>query len=581
MIQRIHFAIVLVLAARFPAIVDAQEAHHPEITIAHPGVAGLKADLEKLLSYTTPQEREQLQNVIDFVDLFAFGLDPDRPIRVDMLTGVTPTPYVVSAAYKNDPELAEANAKPEDQLMENLDSNYITRKVADNLFELLPPDQGWLRLIPGMQSAILVLTTEEDHALLKQLIQKMADPLATSTSILEGGGNIGIGLQNKALTAEDQTKRAESFSEIRALRLDAIQKRPSESATAYDLRKGFVDNQLDELQRLLVEGLNLKAVAFLNSSDDTAAIRFSGEAIPETSLDKSIRLFHQNKDRFASIAPLEDSVLSGRMNHPVDELRQKNAAVTRELMRKDIEDRIAKAAKLNDVQKKAAQQLFDEISTLVLDGLNSGYVNGFIESKLDDQGKFVTVGAVSSVNGQRLNDTLKLVSQTGEGNTFESGVAKVGDIDIHRIKLSSGFVELFDRIVGDEQEFYIGVSSDVTWFATGTDSLELLKKTAEGLKQPEDTDVIIKVDAHLLPWVRHWEKVAKEKPEPTAVEDKQPWRDRIRRLGQAVESYRDKDDLHIDMKAENGKLSGEIQFNTGTLRFVGKLISTFSKENFE
>ncbi|MCA9050875.1 MAG: hypothetical protein KDA89_19190, partial [Planctomycetaceae bacterium] len=97
-----------VLAALFRvSSANAQEPHHAEVTIVHPGVGALKSDLEKLLSYTSSQEQEQLQNVVDFVDLFAFGLDPAGAIRVDVLTGLTPSPLVITAPYKNDPQLAE------------------------------------------------------------------------------------------------------------------------------------------------------------------------------------------------------------------------------------------------------------------------------------------------------------------------------------------------------------------------------------------------------------------------------------------------------------------------------------------
>ncbi|MEO2015310.1 MAG: hypothetical protein ABGZ53_13150, partial [Fuerstiella sp.] len=398
--KRQLFAILGIGVLFLPAAVEssAQEPHHPQISIGHQGVDRLKADLETLLSLTTEKEQAQLQNLVDFVDLMAFGLDPKKPIRVDLLTGIFPMPYVVSAAYKNDPALAVPGADlPEfADLLDNLNSNFILQKTSADWREFLPPDQGWLRLLPDIKNAIMILTTPADHKLLKQILQKMPAPLPGIAPLLENDCGAGIQLTNSAHTVADQNKRSAAFGELRANRMDALLKRPSESVSEFNLRKGLISGQLKELERLMVEGNDLRARTFLNSEDKSARILFTGSGIPDTGLAQSIELFNKHQDVFASVAKAENSILSIRVNHPIDDLRQKISLDFIELLNTDVEARVVASENLSDTQKTAVRELHHGVMTVLKDSIESGNVNAFVESWLNAKDEFVAVGAVAA-----------------------------------------------------------------------------------------------------------------------------------------------------------------------------------------
>ncbi|MCP4784094.1 MAG: hypothetical protein GY903_24405 [Fuerstiella sp.] len=583
--KRQLFAILGIGVLFLPAAVtsSAQEPHHPQISIGHQGVDRLKSDLETLLSLTTEKEQAQLQNLVDFVDLMAFGLDSEKPIRVDLLTGIMPMPYVVSAAYKNDPELAVPGLPEYADLLDNLNSNFILQKTSADWREFLPPDQGWLRILPDIKTAIMILTTPADHALLKQILQKMPAPLPGIAPLLENDCGAGIQMINSAHTVEDQEKRAASFGELRANRMDALQKRPAESATEFNLRKGLISSQLKELERLMVEGNDLRSRTFLNSEDKSARILFTGSGIPDTGLAQSIELFNKHQNIFASVAKAENSILSFRVNHPIDDFRQKISLDFIELLNADVEARIVASENLSDAQKTAVRELHNGVITVLKDSIGSGNVNAFVESWLNANDEFVAVGAIAATDATRLDETLALIARTGKGNKVESAIEKVGDVTIHRIQLGKGFLKLLDRVFGEETAVLIATSEDTVWFATGPDSLEVLKKTIGDLQQPTDSDVILRVEARLLPWTKHAQKVLDAAPEPTAVDDKRIRRDQRRDLARAVEALGtgEQDDLKFDVTVDDGTVSGEIFVNTGLLRFVGKQLSAFSKENFE
>ena len=562
---------------------SAQDPHHPQITVGHQGVNRLKSDLKMLLSLTNEKDQQQLQNLVDFVDLMAFGLDPDRPISVELLTGMTPLPYVISAAYKSDPDFAVPGQPAYAQLLDNLESNFVLQKVGDDWREFLPPDQGWLRLVPDIETAIMILTAPGDHALLKQILQKMQSPLSVVAALLENDCGAGIQLINTAHTIEDQKKRSASFGELRANRMDALQKRPAESITEFNLRKGAISHQLKELERLVVEGNDLRARAFLNSANKSARILFTGDGVPDTSLAQSIELFNKHEDAFASVAKAENSILSFRVNHPFDELRRNNAYEFVELLNNDVEARIVASTRLSGDQKIAVRELHSGVMTVLTDSLGSGNVNGFIETWLNADDEFVAVGGIAATDASRLDDTLALIARTGTGNKVDIAIEKVGDVTIHRIQLGKGFLKLLDRFFGEDAAVLIATSSDSVWFATGPDSLEALKKTIGNLQEPADSDVILNVEARLLPWAKHAQKVVDATPEPSAVDDKRIRRERRRDLARAVEALGtgEQDDVKFDVSVEDGKVSGEVFVNTGLLRFVGKQLAAFSKENFE
>jgi len=584
--KRQLFAILGIGMLFLPAAMraSAQEPHHPQISIGHQGVKRLKSDLETLLNLTSEKDQEQLQNLVDFVDLMAYGLDPDKPVSVELLTGMTPLPYVISAAYKNDPAFAVAGDKPFAQLLDNLGANYDLQNAGADRWEFLPnPDPGWLRLVPSTQTAIMALTTPGDHALMKQILQKMQNPLVAVAALLKNDCGAGIQLVNTAHTMEDQQKRSASFGELRANQMDVLQKRPAESITEFNLRKGAISHQFKELERLMVEGNDLRARAFLNSADHSARILFTGDGIPDTSLARSIELFNKRKDAFASVAKAEDSIFSLRVNHPIDELRQNNAYEFIELLNNDVEARIVASERLSDDQKTAARELHSGVMTVLTDSIGSGNVNGFIETWMNADDKFVAVGGIAAVDASRLDDTLALIARTGTGNKVDLAIEKVGDVTIHRIQLAKGFLKLLDRFFGENTAVLIATSSDSVWFATGPNSLDALKKAIEDLQEPTNSDVILNVEARLLPWAKHAQKVVDATPEPTDVDDRRVRRDRKRDLARAVEAFGtgEQDDVKFDVTVDEGTVSGEIFVNTGLLRFVGKQLSGFSKDNLD
>ena len=99
------------------------------------------------------------------------------------------------------------------------------------------------------------------------------------------------------------------------------------------------------------------------------------------------------------------------------------------------------------------------------------------------------------------------------------------------------------------------------------------------MQDPEKNDVTLHSTASLLPWMTRLKEIADARPQPEDIEARQAWRDDLRRMGDAVEAMASDDKWSLDVSAEADSVSGVMEFDTGLLRFAGKQVSAFTKEN--
>ncbi len=565
----------------------AQEPHHSRISIVHPGFGQLKSDLKSVIDLTTPVEQEQWINIQDYLDMFQIGIDGSRPIRVDVLTGITPICYLVWVPLL-DPEDAKMGLA--DEFRDSLDAfGYLTpRDNQDrNLYRIEnsegADDMGWLRVMPEIKYGVFVLTTDrEDMQLLKQIVLRTADPRNEVAKLLENSPGIGAEGVNAAESADDQAKRREAFAELRKISMDTIQKRPAESKSEFEVRQALFRHQLDEGERLMVEASEIRATASFDPQSSNASLEFTATAIAETSLAESIALFGKQPDAFATAVKPPGSALSVRVNHPIDSMRQANYSETVELTERELDSRIETSADLSASEKEAARKLVTGIKEVIQDGLKTGYINGFVEAVPGDAGEFTMVGAVSAPQATRLNDILPLLASAGKGNKVEANVAQAGSVTIHKIQLAKGYVTIIDRVFGEEIEMYVGVAESYVWMASGPNALDSLSSSIKSLGEPQTSDSCIRIEANALPWVKRMDQIAKTATEGATPEEKEKQRSNARTRARAIAAMEAQDDrITLEAKVLDGVVSGNMTFDKGIMRFIGKVLSAFSRENFD
>lgn len=573
----VRLAYGLVVALTSLSLASAQTPQDARITVLHPGFGPLKADLKSLIDLTLPAEQTQWENIEGYIDTFAIGVDETRPVYLSVMSGLKPTAILIWVPLSTKQQLFK-------DFRENLESlGYeVIRDAKDHtLYQLSQdPEFGWVRVLSDIQYAVFVLTESKPLLpVLKQLILKAQIPKGKID------GNMMAELVNDDVSPEAQKHRVEAFAEIRRAGMEPIKKRPEESGTEFEFRKLAVEQQMDEGERLLAESARLFAVLKMDRKTPgapTASMDISATAIPGSSLAATIREFGTQPDAFADMAKFEGSALSVRLNLPIDSMRQSHFLEFVNLSEKDVFDRIAASKTLSDAEKANSKEVTKGVMDVVRSGIKSGWTNDFMESVPDGKGEFVTIAAASAPAAEQLNTVLPGIAKAGDGSVVEMNIDKQGDVVIHRVQLAQGFIDIFDQVFGEKKEFFVGVGPARVWLASGVNSKDKLKQTIAGLGQPKMTTTPLHVEMKLRPWVQHWEEVAKKESPGKTPEELESQREWARRRARAIASFSSGGDgMMVDFKVVGDEFTGQLVMETGLLRFAGKMMSAFSKTNFE
>lgn len=557
--------------------VSAQTPQDARITISHPGFGSLKADLKSVIDLTLPAEQTQWPNIEGYIDTFSIGIDDARPIYVSAITGIKPNTVVIWIPLTAKQQLFK-------EFRENLESlGYeVTRDAKDVTLFMLSQDaeSGWIRVFSTERYAALVLTSDKTALPgLKELILKSVLP--TDKVV----GNMGAELLNSDVSEKAQVHRKEAFSEVRRVSLEAIQKRPSESATEFDLRKLAVKQQMDEGERVVGElGRGFLSLVMNNKvpGAPTASLKLTASAIPGTSLAAAIEQLGTQPDAFAGLKKFEGSALSGRLNHPVDPMRQANFIEFLALTEKDMADRLKASKERSEAEKTTSLKVTTSVLDVIRSSIKAGWMNGFVESVPDGKGDFTSVAAFSAPDAGNLTAVLPELANAGKGNLVEMNVDKQGEVAIHRIQLAEGYIDIVDRVFGAKKDLFVGVGPAHVWLASGIGGKEKLKETIAGLGAPQTSNHPVHLEIQCLPWVQRFEEAAKKDAPGKTPEEQEIQREWARRRARAIASFQNGGDrVVLDFFVEKGEITGDLTFEHGLLRFAGKLMSAFSKANFE
>ena len=99
---------------------------------------------------------------------------------------------------------------------------------------------------------------------------------------------------------------------------------------------------------------------------------------------------------------------------------------------------------------------------------------------------------------------------------------------------------------------------------------------------PAVNPVVFRIDANMLPWAKRIDEVAKkEKPAVQTPDEEKLSRQQARVRERAIAALATDDEISFVITTEGNMWVGDFTGNTGLLRFVGKLMSAFSKDNLE
>ena len=574
----IRVTIFVLMTLSLISSTTAQTPKDARITVAHPGFNLLKSDLRKTLDLTSPAEQKQWENIEGYIDTFIIGIDETREVQVQVMTGISPEGYLIGVPL-------QAAGDPSKMFRENLDSlGYkIMRNPEDHKMYSIESDAdeyGWMKIDAELRYAFFMITTKKEN--LTQLKEVVLKAALTPTTLNE---NMIAELKNADPSAAAIAHRREAFKPIRDENMALIKQRPSEKATQFQLRQSSARQLYDEAERLMSQADQMLVTLTMDRSNPALPkvnLRTTVTAIPDTATAATIAQYGTQSDAFAGLQRLAGSALSVRSSHPLDEMRKKHLKETLSLTRADIDASLAANKTRSDSEKDAFRKFVTGALGVLEASVDSGHLNGVVESIPGGEDKFTTVAAFVSPGAAELTQILPLLAQAGKGNSVQMNLEKVGDVDIHKIQIAEGFISTFDKVFGTHQDLFVGVAPQKVWIASGSGGLDKLKTLIAAPVQPAVNPVVLRIDGNLLPWAKLVDAVAKkEKPGTLTADEEKSRREQARIRERAITALATEDDFSLVITTEGGMWVGDFTSNTGLLRFAGKMMSAFSKENFE
>lgn len=527
----------------------------PKITVGLKSSAELLSDLKFILSLTSDTEQKQWPILKDYIEIFLPGIDRQRPIEVDVILGGKEPRYRMSFPLSSLRKFRK----------ENLDSLGIkSRRKRRNRYRLTKAVEGWL-LYKNKYGIIADLPSD--------LPADLPDPQKKLAPFLAGKQKYDIVL-DAVNQSDGQEARRKWFAGKTTELLAAIKPKKDEDPDTFALRKLLVKRQLAEGEWYYAETLSLRLGWTTDVPGKKGRLDIKLVPIPKSSLAKSIAALGQKPGFYANIPRHADSILSMRLNHPLDELRKTHLLELYGPLSTVIGKKIDKAKDLSDAEKAARHKLIKGLFDLLTAGTKAGLAEAFVEVHANTSGPNTLVGAMRTADGAAVVELVKLVSQIGRGNKSELNVDKEGNVAIHKVLIPAASHPQFKKFFGSDFVL-IGTSKDMVWGAAGENAMEELKAAIKlAAKTPRETknkDVFGSLFVKLGPWIKFRKPKADKKPKDDL---------NLRKL--ALEAFAGGDDtLTLEMKRVDDHVEGHFEALSGILRLAGKLIADFSHTNLD
>lgn len=442
------------------------------------------------------------------------------------------------------------------------------------------------RIIFGLYDAFLKYS--EQHVHLGELLGDVRLPKGGVPADIVQGLDLAILIDGSDQKPAD---RVNAFANAKKEILAALEKGEDEHEDDFALRKSLTEHQVAEIERFYADSSKIRIGWETSAAKKHARLETELVAVADTPLAKSIQMIDQAADDFSAVSN-EGAALSIRINFPVDPMRQQSLQTIAKQARASLKRKVDEDKTRSEEQKAVDKDLTDLVFDVVDDIGGMGLFNGFLRTWPNADGTLTTVGATKVPQGAKFVALLNKFASRGGTNGVEK-VGIEGDVEIHKLTvadLQKDYPEVFTA----DGTLYVGIADKAVWYAFGDKSLEKLKQAIGQVKAGEaKPGPVVEVAAKLLPLVEVFNKVhsrkkasAPAKGDPKAK--KAAKADRGSMLADldlpaiAIEAFKEGQDtfsLSLVRKPQQDAVEAAMQLDEGILRFVGKALSKFVKDN--
>lgn len=563
----------------------------PSITVVFPNIDEVFKDLK--LAFDLVDDSKSFTTLKETVETFLVGVDTTKPGGIRTYPTSTGLQSVLSFPVKSDADfltlrknLWDLDVKtapaPTPQLIRQIPAS-----VAQRLAKLRLEKNE--RLVFKLFEGFMRYETGQVH-LGKQIEDVRLAKGALPIDLVKDH-DLAILIDGLAQAPE---KRKTAFDKAKTELIGAITRGETESEAAFAARKALTEHQIAEFERFFVESSKILIGWNVSDKEKHAILGIDLEGIPGTSFEKSIEMLGTEPDEFAGVSN-KDTVFSLSVNFPLDPMRQAFVKDIAGLERKLLKKEITESEKRTAEEKAVDGDLVDLLCDVVEGTTKLGIANAFVRSWKNADGRLSTVagGRISAGAKAQIEKMLDDIASRSPNNKVEKKVETEGEIEIHKLTVPRLHTEL-PEFIGDGGEVYVGTHEKTVWLASGDKALELLKTAiqeakAAGPKPGPDLDLSI----NLGPYVEILDAYRTRNPVSAAPAGKaDDTKKKIKKVEGlisgadlrklAIEAFKaGKDTATLSIHREEKKVKVNLKFDEGCIRFAGKVMSKFVKENLE
>lgn len=581
--------LLLAFTATFLMVRSAVAQPEARIQFVQTGVDALKADLMYLVELSpTPALKKQWKETLEpLLDSFAEGLEPTKPIRVDVIIGKDIGYEIHFPIQKLD---GKAGFVPN-----IIGFGFNVKKLGPDLYSVTQAggrgtqskNAMFMRHVNGYAS---IGATQA--AVPANMANPITDPAKGVQPLIDRNFDVIASLKNSS-TAADLAGRRKNFQELRKQIEAGLAFKRNEDKNDFALRKLTLVQNLDEAERFVVETDELVIGWSTHIADKTPGrgrADFSILALPDTDLAKSTEVLASKSSYFANVELSKNGAVSGKLNFAVDPLRVTHLKEFYTVIRPVLELRIDKRDSLKTAaQKKAAKQAAGLLIDIMEEGLSLSTADLFLDLRTAGDNKHTLICGARTANGKKADELLKLLPQVMPEREVKLDIQKIGeDASVHSITVPKHRLPAFQKLFPGETQFYVATSKDAVWGAAGVDALAELEAAMKQVSQPAPETV----DPRVLYFKAHAGRLVDlldiAKPEPQKI-DESLSKDEQKRLIQqrkdleqvhklALEATADCDAVFTgEMKKVGNKVEGSMDVSECVLKFIGAVTADFAK----
>lgn len=568
--QRLLIAIFAFAISLTSFAAQAQVNQPEQVHVALKNVKELLADLNYITLLDTKNGKLQWPKLEDVLAVFLDGIHQEHPLRMDVL--LDQKGQVMRFALPID---ATGPVKVNNAFVVNI-AGWIgaAAKAQGNLIQCKAGSEAiWIEQF--ISNKMLYGLVSDDRTVLAGL---KPNPIATIQPVLDAGYDVAGFVTNQA---EGAIARREAIQALRRQVVALLKPLEGESDDDFEVRTLATGHQLDELERIYSDVENLTLGWTTDVPQKQARLDLEMTALPKTELEASLLELAAKPSHFGAIQKAGNSILFGRVNHALDQMRQKNITQLANQMQAAAIKKVAGNKDYSDETKAALTKAIGDFIGTVNNGVKLGVIDAFADVTLQD-GKRSALGGIKVADGHALIPVLESLKAAGWKVEVNVKVDEEG-VRWHSLEFPSD-KELFHAM--GTASFTVVTTADAVLYASGPDADKKLTDAWAAIKTPPVVDgVVAELWTQLNPWIdyindRHARNDVGIDVTALTDKEKQDRKESLERRTRATTAFSEGGDtIHMKIVRKDNKVSGTTVFDTGILRFVGMMMSQFAEKS--